>query len=125
MQVARCFPARSAIATGTLNHLLWADRMWLGRFMGPPCEVPAFGADMFPDFEELRSERDITVRPDIRPLEGHQKINVCGPGADALDAQQRRMRIFIVQAREAIEMTPGKSLRDLNAVVRFLSRQAK
>src|SRR5437870_820736 len=71
------------------------------------------------------SERDITVRPDIRPLEGHQKIDVCGPGADALDAQQRRMRIFIVQAREAIEMTPGKSLRDLNAVVRFLSRQAK
>jgi uncharacterized damage-inducible protein DinB len=46
--------------TGTLNHLLWADRMWLGRFKGPPCEVPAFGADMFPDFEELRSERDIT-----------------------------------------------------------------
>ncbi len=46
--------------TGTLNHLLWADRMWLGRFTGPPCEVPAFGAGMFPDFEELRSERDIT-----------------------------------------------------------------
>lgn len=46
--------------TGTLNHLLWADRMWLGRFTGRPCDVPAFGADMFADFEELRSERDIT-----------------------------------------------------------------
>jgi uncharacterized damage-inducible protein DinB len=47
---------------GTLNHLLWADRMWLGRFIGPPCGIPAFGADMFADFEELRSERDITDR---------------------------------------------------------------
>lgn len=47
---------------GTLNHLLWADRMWLGRFVGPPCTYPAFGADMFPDFDELKRERDITDR---------------------------------------------------------------
>ena len=46
--------------TGTLNHLLWADRMWLGRFVGPPCDYPAFGADMFPDFDELKRERDVT-----------------------------------------------------------------
>ena len=32
---------------GTLNHLLWGDRMWLGRFVGEPCAVPAFGADMY------------------------------------------------------------------------------
>jgi uncharacterized damage-inducible protein DinB len=46
--------------TGTLNHLLWADRMWLGRFTDRPCGVPAFGADMFAEFDELRSERDVT-----------------------------------------------------------------
>jgi uncharacterized damage-inducible protein DinB len=45
---------------GTLNHLLWGDRMWLGRFTGPPCTVPPFGADMFADFDELRSEREAT-----------------------------------------------------------------
>jgi len=45
---------------GTLNHLLWADRMWLGRFAGPPCTQPAFGADMFPSFDELERERETT-----------------------------------------------------------------
>ena len=47
---------------GTLNHLLWGDRMWLGRFVGTPCAYPAFGADMFADFDELRSEREATDR---------------------------------------------------------------
>ena len=28
---------------GTLNHLLWGDLMWLGRFTGDACTVPAFG----------------------------------------------------------------------------------
>jgi len=47
---------------GTLNHVLWGDRMWLGRFTGVPCEVPPFGADMFADFAELARERDSTDR---------------------------------------------------------------
>src|SRR5947208_8518520 len=47
---------------GTLNHLLWGDRMWLGRFIDEPCTWPAFGADMFSDFSELSSERDSTDR---------------------------------------------------------------
>jgi len=47
---------------GTLNHLLWGDRMWLGRFVGPECTYPAFGADMFEAFEELRREREATDR---------------------------------------------------------------
>jgi uncharacterized damage-inducible protein DinB len=44
----------------TLNHLLWGDRMWLGRFIGPACEHPAFGADMFESFDALRRERQET-----------------------------------------------------------------
>jgi len=47
---------------GTLNHLLWGDRMWMGRFTGPPCPHPAFGADMFGDFAELAREREATDR---------------------------------------------------------------
>ncbi len=47
---------------GTLNHLLWGDRMWLGRFIDEPCAVPAFGADMYADFGELTHEREITDR---------------------------------------------------------------
>jgi uncharacterized damage-inducible protein DinB len=42
---------------GTLNHLLWGDRVWLGRFTGDSCEYPAFGRDMYADFDALRRER--------------------------------------------------------------------
>ena len=45
---------------GTLNHLLWADRMWLGRLVGPVYTHPAFGADMFANFDELKREREAT-----------------------------------------------------------------
>ena len=47
---------------GTLNHLLWGDRMWLGRFIDEPCTAKAFGADMFGDFAELARERETTDR---------------------------------------------------------------
>jgi uncharacterized damage-inducible protein DinB len=45
---------------GTLNHLLWGDRMWLGRFTGSPCLAAAYGADMFDDFATLAREREAT-----------------------------------------------------------------
>lgn len=44
----------------TLNHILWADRAWIGRFTGVPSTVAAFGADMFDDFDELTREREST-----------------------------------------------------------------
>jgi uncharacterized damage-inducible protein DinB len=47
---------------GTLNHLLWGDRMWLGRFIDEPCAHPPFGADMYADFDELARQREITDR---------------------------------------------------------------
>ena len=47
---------------GTLNHLLWGDLMWLGRFLDAPCTAPAFGAAMFADFAELAGEREATDR---------------------------------------------------------------
>jgi uncharacterized damage-inducible protein DinB len=47
---------------GTLNHLLWGDRMWMARFGGPPCDYAPFGASMFADFAELSREREITDR---------------------------------------------------------------
>ena len=45
---------------GTLNHLLWGDRVWLGRFIDEPCAHPAFGSDMYADYVELSREREIT-----------------------------------------------------------------
>ena len=42
----------------TLDHILWGDRAWLGRFTGAPHGVAAYGADAHPDFAVLARERD-------------------------------------------------------------------
>ena len=44
----------------TLNHILWGDRIWLGRFTGDPFSVAPYGTDMFDEFERLAREREIT-----------------------------------------------------------------
>jgi len=41
----------------TLNHLLFGDRAWLGRFTGKPYELAPMGVDLYDDFQELRMAR--------------------------------------------------------------------
>ena len=43
---------------GTLNHLLLADKVWLGRFLGEPFHVEALDQELFHDFEELERARN-------------------------------------------------------------------
>jgi len=45
---------------GTLNHLLLADRVWLGRFVGEPFSVSRLDQELYAGFEELRAERSKT-----------------------------------------------------------------
>lgn len=47
---------------GTLNHLLLADRIWLGRFTGEPPTVQRLDQELFAGFEPLRSARVETDR---------------------------------------------------------------
>jgi uncharacterized damage-inducible protein DinB len=42
---------------GTLNHLLVADRVWLGRFTGAPFTPKGLDQELYADFGELRRER--------------------------------------------------------------------
>jgi len=44
----------------TLSHLVWADRMWVGRFRSMPYTAAAYGADLYTDFATLARERDAT-----------------------------------------------------------------
>lgn len=44
----------------TLNHLLYGDRSWLGRFTGEPFAVTVIGQELYADFEELRAQREAT-----------------------------------------------------------------
>lgn len=45
---------------GTLNHLLLADRLWMGRFTGAPCAVISLDQELYADFDELRQQRAAT-----------------------------------------------------------------
>ena len=47
---------------GTLNHLLLADRVWLGRFVGRPFAVRSLDQELYASFDELRAERAATDR---------------------------------------------------------------
>ncbi|MCX8004504.1 MAG: DinB family protein [Burkholderiaceae bacterium] len=41
----------------TLNHVLWGDRLWLGRLNGRRYEVGPIGVDLYEDFDRLRLAR--------------------------------------------------------------------
>jgi uncharacterized damage-inducible protein DinB len=41
----------------TLNHLLWGDRNWLGRFTARKYEIGKSGVDLYADFDHLRLAR--------------------------------------------------------------------
>src|SRR5687768_14504218 len=45
---------------GTLNHLLLADRVWMGRFTGQPFAVRSLDQELYSDFDELRAARGET-----------------------------------------------------------------
>ncbi len=42
---------------GTLNHLLLADRVWMGRFVGPLFTPPSLAHELHADFGDLRRGR--------------------------------------------------------------------
>ena len=44
---------------GTLNHLLYGDRVWLGRFTGQPFSG-TLGQELYSHFQTLRQQRQIT-----------------------------------------------------------------
>jgi uncharacterized damage-inducible protein DinB len=43
---------------GTLNHLLYGDKAWMGRFTGRSLEGLEIGAELYADFDQLREARE-------------------------------------------------------------------
>jgi uncharacterized damage-inducible protein DinB len=41
----------------TLNHLLLADRVWFGRFIGRPFKAQRLNQELYADFTELNAQR--------------------------------------------------------------------
>lgn len=44
---------------GTLNHLLLADKIWLGRFVGQPYAATRLDIELHEDFDALRMDREV------------------------------------------------------------------
>ncbi|WP_133717861.1 DinB family protein [Methylocaldum gracile] len=47
---------------GTLNHLLHADLIWMGRLAGQPLTTAALGQELYSAFDDLRRERETMDR---------------------------------------------------------------
>ncbi len=45
---------------GTLNHLLLADKLWLGRFLGTPFPIDGLDQELYQDFNQLAVARKET-----------------------------------------------------------------
>jgi uncharacterized damage-inducible protein DinB len=51
---------------GTLNHLLLADKVWMGRFLGQPFHVESLDQELHHDFEGLKDAREETDEDILR-----------------------------------------------------------
>ena len=45
---------------GTLNHLLYGDQAWMGRFTSNPFSVKLLGEELYADFDILKVKREKT-----------------------------------------------------------------
>lgn len=45
---------------GTLNHILLADRVWMGRFTSEPFAIKSLDQELYSDYSELTVEREKT-----------------------------------------------------------------
>lgn len=45
---------------GTLDHILYGDKAWMGRFIQMPFQVTVIGQELYQNFEELRAQRQAT-----------------------------------------------------------------
>ncbi len=63
---------------GTLNHLLVADRIWMGRIEGPESGLKQLNQILYEDFEALHAARRAEDQRIIRVLEGLSQEAVNG-----------------------------------------------
>ena len=70
---------------GTLDHILWGDRNWLGRFDGKTYPVGGVGEFLYADFSELRAARE-QMDQHLAGLGGGRHPSLAG-AADDLDQQ--------------------------------------
>ncbi|AFT71548.1 DinB family protein [Alloalcanivorax dieselolei B5] len=63
---------------GTLNHLLLADRLWLGRFLDRPFHVQRLDQELYEDFDQLWRERENTDQAILDYIAGLEESRLDG-----------------------------------------------
>lgn len=58
---------------GTLNHLLYGDKAWMGRFIGKPFEISVIGKDLYDNFDDLYRER---INTDQKIIDWTQTLSI-------------------------------------------------
>lgn len=64
---------------GTLNHILLADKLWLGRFLNQPLEYTSLDQELFAEFEPLRQERQKTDKEIIAWVDSLSEEQLAAP----------------------------------------------
>lgn len=80
---------------GTLNHILLADRLWLGRFLDRPFPVRALDDELYRDYETLKAERRATDAEIEAYVGGLSEAVLMAPitFTSVVDAQRRTFRL--------------------------------
>lgn len=63
---------------GTLNHILLADKVWLGRLTGDTFSAKSLDQELYHDFSDLKSERSITDQALIDYVSGLSEQTIAG-----------------------------------------------
>ncbi len=87
---------------GTFNHLLLADRVWLGRFQGVevadgligPGGIRALDQELYADFDELRRQRMLTDDDLSEWVSGLHPEELAGPFAFTRRNQRQEVPLW-------------------------------
>lgn len=82
---------------GTLNHLMWADHMWLHRFTGRPKPTTRINEPVHDDFDELRRAREATDDEIDHWVAGIDDAWLAGPltWTSGIDGAERTLPMWV------------------------------
>lgn len=82
---------------GTFNHLLFGDRIWMGRLTQTPFAA-SVNDELYSDFVELRQEREITDRQILDWVDqlSSEQLNQSLTYTSAIDRKTRTLPVWFV-----------------------------
>ena len=95
----------------TLNHILLADRVWFGRFIGKPIKVASLDQELYASFADLRAERGSTDQDIEGWSQGLTDAQLAGQAPLHEHLEPHTARPGLVGMRHALLQSPNPSPR--------------